>query len=116
MVCVDDDHYIATEDIESAVEDGEITTPFVWGCDYTSLRLDVESAMEHELEEHHEDAEFDCVAELEAFLEVWNAKQTDGSFYVDYKTVVVLDADRLDAILREFEFRAAMLGEVRHAD
>lgn len=113
MVCIDGyDRYISTEDIEEAIEEGDIVLPFVWGCTYTPLRLDIENAMVSDLEEHHEDAAFDDAGALERFVEEWNAKQTDGSYYIDTKTVVVLDAPRFDAMLQEFEFRAAMRGEV----
>ena len=110
MVCVEGDRYLETEDVEPAVEEGEITQPWVWGCDFTPFRLDIVSAMENELQDHHEDAEFDHVDELEEFVERWNKKQTGGSYYIDHKTVVVLNAEQLDSMLQEFEFRAAMMG------
>jgi hypothetical protein len=94
------------------IDDGKITQPFVWGCDYTPLRLDIENAMVNDLEEHHEDAAFYDEDGLISFVKGWNANQTDGSYYIDHKTVVILDAARLDAMLQEFEFRAAMMGEI----
>lgn len=108
MICAGDDKYMPTEDVEDAIDNEEIPVPYVWGCDEFPLRLDIESILENELQDHHEDAEFDHEGELIEFVEAWNAKQTDASYFPN-NTVVVLDEARFSAMLLQFEFRAAML-------
>jgi len=108
MVCDGTDKYISTEDVEEYFVEGEITAPYVWGCDKTPLRLDIEDALETVLQDHYEGASFNNEDELIEFVEGWNKKQTDASFFPN-NTVVVIDEARFSAMLLQFEFRAAML-------
>ena len=106
---VSDDSYFATEDVPDAVGQGLLRTPYVWGCTYEPLQLDIDEAMDSTLDGHWEGAEFCAVEELKAFMETWNAKQQhNGTYWPDTSTRVVLDQERLNALLLQFEFNAAM--------
>jgi hypothetical protein len=55
--------------------------------------VDIDSAIEQALEEAYEDAEFDYLDELYAFMKQWNDKQNLKSYSPDYKKILLLKND-----------------------
>ena len=64
---------------------------------------DVDSMLEDELQEHHEDARYEVVdeEELEAFLAAWSKKQTLVSYAVDYSRKIRISKEEIDNYLKE---------------
>lgn len=64
---------------------------------------DVDSMLEDELHEHHEDARYEVVdeEELETFLAAWSKKQTIVSYGVDYSRKIRISKEEIDNYLKE---------------
>jgi hypothetical protein len=90
-----DGYFENVDALRDYCEDDDTPLPkFVFGCtERVWDGIDVDRAIENDLEEFHEDAMGDVrdLAELHAFMKTWNAKQCIPSYYVDYKQVIVLD-------------------------
>ncbi len=95
-------YYYEAEDLEEAYyndafdEGKEPEYPkWCYGCIGEIFQVDIESAIEREAEEMYEDFDIDNnlvdLEELLDFVEEWNKKQTAKTYYVDYKTVVLLN-------------------------
>jgi len=94
-VAVGDDYFDSVASLIERRQDEDAPLPkYVWGTTETTWDgLDVESALENELENSFEDA-IDHVTdmdELRAFVKAWNEKQSITSYWCDYKTAVILD-------------------------
>lgn len=66
-----------------------------YGCTERKFEIDIDSAIEREVEEMYEDFDINNslvnIEELLEFVEDWNKKQTAITYYMDYKTIVLLD-------------------------
>jgi len=63
-----------------------------YGCTEKPFEIDIDQAIENAEEEMYDD--FDDITdkqELRDFVKAWNAKQTGMSYWMDYKTVVLLN-------------------------
>ncbi|HBM2815692.1 TPA: hypothetical protein LU109_003604 [Enterobacter hormaechei subsp. xiangfangensis] len=75
---------------------------FVWDCDEESWSgIDIDSAIENALDDWYEDAadQLTHYKELCAYIQAWNSEQTLTQ-YRPNKRIIVLDAERFDAMLR----------------
>ena len=74
------------------LEDGEMPK-WAFACDFEKIELDAGSILQRETEDHHEDA-YDSlvdVDEFHIFIDKWSKKQTGGTYYQDYKKVVLFE-------------------------
>lgn len=90
-----DGYFESTDDLRDYCQDEGVDLPaFVFGCTERVWNgIDIDRAIENDLEEYHEDA-IDSVhdlSELRAVIKVWNEKQHISSYHVDHKQVIVLD-------------------------
>jgi hypothetical protein len=76
MVIVgDDNYYSSVEDaLDSCYGDEETIPHYVYGTKQIFATVDAESAVERALEDAYEDAKFDNVDELYAFVDAWNER------------------------------------------
>ena len=76
MVIVGDDNYYSS--VEDALEcccDNECKLPhYVYGTKKIYAKINIEGAIESALDDAYEDAEFDNLDELYAFVDSWNEK------------------------------------------
>jgi hypothetical protein len=95
----DNDGYFESVDeliewVEDQDEEDEIVMPdWVFLCEEHNHTVDIDSAIEQALEEAYEDAEFDYLDELYAFMKQWNDKQNLKSYSPDYKKILLLKND-----------------------
>ena len=90
-------YFSEIEELEEYCEDNDIKMPdYVWCTSSHQLNIDIDSMVENECEDLHEDA-YEWIAqkdieELRTFVNGWCEKQTGTrTFYVDYSAVIVLD-------------------------
>lgn len=66
-----------------------------YACVERPFKIDIDSAIEREVEEMYDDFDIDnSLVDLQGLLEYiadWNSKQSAISYYMDYKTVVLLN-------------------------
>lgn len=89
-----DDYYQDTDELRDHSVNNEIPLPVrVWGCKPVAFALDVQDMIERAVEGQHDEFELDskAVAELQAVVDAWAAKQDQSSVEVDESVVVVLD-------------------------
>lgn len=93
--------FVDVQDLDDQL--AAMTTPpaYVWATTFEPLHLNADQCMESALDGHWEDAQFDDPDEFRAFVERFNAKQKDGTFYPDYGRVVVLDEVRFADLLAQ---------------
>ena len=90
-------YFSEIEELEEYCEDNDIIMPdYVWCTSSHQLNIDIDSVVESECEDLHEDA-YEWIAqkdidELRTFVNRWCEKQTTTrTFYVDYSAVIVLN-------------------------
>lgn len=70
-----DNYYSSVEDaLDSCYGDEETIPHYVYGTKQIFATVDAESAVERALEDAYEDAKFDNVDELYAFVDAWNER------------------------------------------
>lgn len=87
--------------IETCQDAGEAIPAYCHPCSAQHLRLDPDSLLEIAVDDMHEGAEDQIVdaKELVDFITAWNEKQYCVSYFEDRKRVIILDQERVTAIL-----------------
>ena len=86
-----EEQYYEDVDDEEFRLDSEMPT-WCYGCTEKPFEIDIDRAIESAEEEMYDD--FDDITdkqELRDFVKKWNAKQSGKSYWMDYKTVVLLN-------------------------
>lgn len=89
-----DEYYSCIDTMEDYYKDNNLEMPkYAYGCYFEPIFLDVDCILENACEEHHEDM-INCIdgyGELKQAIEEFNKiNKTNGSYFIDYKTIVEL--------------------------
>lgn len=89
-----DEYYSCVDTMEDYYKDNNLEMPkYAYGCYFESVSLDVDDILESACEEHHEDmiSFLDGYSELKEAIEEFNeTNKTNGSYFIDYRTIVEL--------------------------
>lgn len=90
-----DNYFFEYDEIKEYYDDyenGEVPK-WAFACNFEEFGLDADRILENECEDHHEDIydTLNDIDELHIFIDKWNKKQHAGSYYQDYKKVVLFE-------------------------